>query len=65
MNIETKVRVLDEGGNVCAVGLYKGTGIPSRDLNAKYPELQHYAVYVDGQMRYYPVGLHTLIEAPR
>ena len=59
------VRVLDQSGNVCAEGVYRGTGIPSRELNARHPTFQHYAVIVEGEMRYYPTGFHSLIPAKR
>lgn len=64
LKIESKVQILDENGNLCGEGLYKGTGIPSQDLNATYRNILHYAVLVEGQMRYYPTGYHTLILAP-
>jgi demethoxyubiquinone hydroxylase (CLK1/Coq7/Cat5 family) len=59
------VRILDQSGNVCAEGVYRGTGIPARELNAKNPTFQHYAVVVEGEMRYYPTGFHSLIPAKR
>jgi|APGre2960657505_1045072.scaffolds.fasta_scaffold28287_2 hypothetical protein len=58
-----KVKIIDQGGNVFAVGTYMGTGIPTKDLKAKLPTLQHYAVIVDGNMMYFPVGFHTLMKA--
>ena len=61
MEIGTKVRVINEGGNVCAVGTYQGLGIPAKSLNAQYPHLKHYAIFVDNEMRYYPTGFHTLV----
>jgi hypothetical protein len=60
---KTKVRVLNEYGNKCAVGVYCGTGIPSADVKAERPTLKHYAVLVGGEMRYYPTGFHTLLPA--
>jgi len=57
---KTKVRVINEYGNKCAVGLYCGTGIPTADVKAKYPHLKHYAVLVSGEMRYYPTGFNTI-----
>lgn len=63
MEIGDKVNVIDQSGNVFAVGTYQGTGIPSKNLNAKLPTLQHYAVVVDGNMMYFPVGYHTLMKA--
>jgi len=68
VNIEigATVIVVDQNGNVCAEGTYHGMGIPSRDLNAKLPSLQHYAVKLLGEgLRYYPAGYHTLIEKPK
>lgn len=59
------VRVLDQSGNVCAEGVYRGTGVPARELNARHPTFQHYAVIVEGEMRYYPTGFHSLIPAKR
>jgi len=60
-----RVRVLDQSGSVCAEGTYRGTGVPARDLNAKNPTFQHYAIFVEGEIRYYPTGFHTLIPAKR
>ncbi len=68
MNIEigSEVRVLNQNGNVCAEGTYHGMGIPTRDLNAKLPNLQHYAVNIKGEgLRYFPCGYHTLIIKPK
>jgi hypothetical protein len=59
------VRILDQSGNVCAEGIYRGTGIPARELNARHPTFQHYAVIVEGEVRYYPTGFHSLIPAKR
>jgi hypothetical protein len=56
----TPVSVIDENGNLCATGTYHGCGIPSKDLKAAYPNIKHYAVFVEGVMRYYPTGFHTL-----
>jgi len=56
----TPVSVIDENGNFCANGIYHGCGIPAKDLKAAYPTIKHYAVFVDGEMRYYPIGFHTL-----
>jgi hypothetical protein len=58
-----KVKVIDDTGAVCAIGTYHGTGIPGRELKAARPNLQHFAVLVEGEMRYYPTGYHTLIAA--
>jgi hypothetical protein len=67
MNIEvgTEVLVVDQNGNVCCEGTYHGVGIPSRDLKAKMPNIQHYAVQIKGekQLHYYPVGFHTLMNS--
>jgi len=65
MKVGDKVRVIGQDGNMLAEGTYHGTGIPSRDLNAKLPHLQHFAVMVEGEsaLRYYPTGYHTLIPA--
>ena len=57
---KTRVRVLNEYGNKCAVGVYCGVGIPAAELKAAQPTLKHYAVFVSGEMRYYPTGFHTL-----
>jgi hypothetical protein len=57
----TKVKIINENGNKCAVGLYLGEGIPPRDLNAQYPNLKHFAIQVEGEVRYYPTGFHTLL----
>ena len=67
MNVGDKVRVVGQDGNVLAEGTYHGTGIPSRDLNAKFPTYQHFAIMVEGEtaLRYYPAGFHTLIPARR
>jgi hypothetical protein len=68
MNIEigATVLVVDQNGNVCGEGTYHGMGIPSRDLNAKFPNIQHFAVKLLGEgLRYYPMGYHTLIEKPK
>jgi len=64
MEIGTSVRVINEGGDICAIGTYQGSGIPSKNLNATYPNIQHYAIFVNGEMRYYPVGFHTLLRNP-
>jgi len=65
MNIEvgSEVLVVDQNGNVCCEGTYHGVGIPTRRLNAKMPNAQHYAVQIKGekQLHYYPVGYHTLL----
>lgn len=67
MNVGDKVRVIGQDGNVVAEGSYHGTGIPSKDLNAKLPHLKHFAILVEGEqnLRYYPTGFHTLIPAKR
>lgn len=67
MNFGDKVRVIGQDGNMLAEGTYHGTGIPSKDLNAKFPTYQHYAIMVEGEktLRYYPAGYHTLILAKR
>jgi hypothetical protein len=57
---KTRVRVIDEFGNKCAVGIYCGQGIPAVSIGATYPSLIHFAISVQGQMRYYPTGFHTL-----
>lgn len=58
----TKVRVIGENGLSVAEGVYQGTGIPARDLNAKYPDVQHHAVVVENQMHYFPAPFCTLQE---
>lgn len=59
-----KVRVLNQGGNICAEGIYRGSGVPKRDLNAKLPTLQHFAVQVaDGNISYFPHGFFTLMRS--
>jgi hypothetical protein len=58
-----KVKVIDDTGAVCAIGTYHGTGIPGRELKAAKPTLPHFAVLVEGEMRYYPTGFHTLLAA--
>lgn len=58
---KTVVRIINENGIFCAEGIYYGTGIPSKDLKVNYPTLKHYAVLVEGQMRYYPTGFNTLV----
>jgi hypothetical protein len=65
MNSGDRVRVVGQDGNVIAEGTYHGTGIPTRDLNAKHPTFQHFAILVDGEqsLRYFPTGFHTLIPA--
>jgi hypothetical protein len=60
MEAGQKVRVIDENGQVAAVGIYQGKGFPSKDLNAKYPQYPHYAVWVNGQTFYFPSHLSTL-----
>lgn len=65
MDVGEKVQVVDQGGKVCAIGTYQGTGIPTKDLKAKLPTLQHYAVIVEGNMIYFPVGYHTLMKVLR
>ena len=57
---KTKVRVLNEYGNKFAIGVYCGVGIPSAEVKASQPTLKHYAIFVLGEMRYYPAGFHTL-----
>lgn len=57
---KTRVRVINEYGTKCAVGTYCGQGIPGGGIVAAYPHLQHYAVLVGAEMRYYPTGFHTL-----
>jgi hypothetical protein len=65
MTVGDKVRVIGQDGNVIAEGTYHGSGIPSRDLKAKHPTYQHFAILVEGEknLRYYPIGFHTLIPA--
>lgn len=63
MEVGAKVRVVNENGNVIAIGTYHGTGRPAKNLNAQYPRMDHYAVFIDGTMRYYPTGLNTLTPA--
>jgi len=58
----TEVKVVDEGGNVCATGKYYGQGIPTKDLKANYPTIPHYAILVENQLRYYPTGYFTLMK---
>ena len=60
-----KVRVLGQDGNVCAEGIYRGTGVPAKELNARHPTLQHFAIIVEGEVRYYPTGFHSLIPPSR
>jgi len=60
-----KVRVLGQDGNVCAEGVYRGTGIPAKELGARHPTLHHYAIVVEGEVRYYPTGFHSLIPPSR
>lgn len=57
----TRVRVINETGNNCAVGIYLGEGIPPRELNMPHPTIRHYAVQVDNELRYYPSGFNTLV----
>jgi hypothetical protein len=59
------VRILGQDGNVCAEGIYRGTGIPPKAVGAKQPTLHHFAVIVDNEIRYYPTGFHSLIPATR
>jgi len=61
MDVGNWVNVIDEGGNICATGQYLGLGVPSKDVQARYPHLKHYAIQVEGQVRYYPAGFHTLV----
>ena len=56
----TRVRVINECGNKCAVGVYHGSGVPKREVNAALPEMSHYAVLVGSELRYYPTGFFTL-----
>lgn len=59
-----RVSVLNQNGNVCAEGVYRGSGIPKRDLKAKLPTLQHFAVMGDdGNMSYFPHGFFTLMKS--
>ena len=60
-----KVRVVGQDGNVCAEGVYRGMGIPAKELGARHPTLHHYAVIVEGEVRYYPTGFHSLIPPSR
>lgn len=60
-----KVRVIGQDGNVCAEGIYRGTGVPAKELGARHPTLQHYAIIVEGEVRYYPTGFHSLIPPKR
>lgn len=61
MNVgSTVVDVINEGGNVCARGVYYGEGIPGAEVKAKMPTLIHYAVLVGNELRYYPRGYTTL-----
>ena len=57
---KTVVNVINEGGNVTAQGIYYGEGIPTADLKVKMPTIRHYAILVDGQLRYYPTGYTTI-----
>jgi len=61
---KTRVRVINEYGNKCATGVYYGQGVPGAEVKAERPSLIHYAVLVDGELRYYPTGFHTLQLAP-
>jgi len=65
MTVGDKVRVVGQDGSVIAEGTYHGSGIPTRDLNAKHPTYLHFAILVEGEknLRYYPTGFHTLIPA--
>lgn len=67
MNVGDRVRVIGQDGNQIAEGTYHGTGIPTRDMNAKLPTFQHFAVLVDGEqgLRYFPTGYHTLLPVRR
>lgn len=60
-----KVRVVGQDGNVCAEGIYRGTGVPAKELGARHPTLQHFAIIVEGEVRYYPTGFHSLIPPTR
>lgn len=62
MEVGTWVNVINEGGNVCATGQYLGMGIPAKSLNPQHPTLQHYAVQIEGQVRYYPTGFNSLVK---
>lgn len=66
MNNGDRVRVISQDGNVAAVGVYYGTGIPTKDLNAKL-NVPHYAILVEGEttLRYFPTGYTTLILDPK
>lgn len=57
---KTRVRVINEYGNKCAVGVYYGQGVPGAEVKAERPTLVHYAVLVEGELRYYPTGFHTV-----
>ena len=61
---KTRVRVINEYGNKCAVGVYYGQGVPAAEVKAEKPHLIHYAVLVDNELRYYPTGFHTIQIAP-
>ena len=61
---KTRVRIINEFGNKCAVGVYYGQGVPGGNVKSSYPTLQHYAVLVDNELRYYPTGFHTIQIAP-
>jgi hypothetical protein len=63
MNQGDEVRVLDEGGNICARGKYYGQGIPTADIKVVHKNHRHYAILVEGALMYYPVGYFTLMSA--
>lgn len=56
------VKVLDQGGNICAEGKYYGKGMVKKELNAKIPNVPHYAVLVSGKLQYYPTGYYTIMK---
>lgn len=60
----TRVRVINETGNICANGVYHGTGIPTKEIKAVYHDMTHFAVLVSGELRYYPTGFFTLQVSP-
>lgn len=52
--------MINEYGSKCAVGVYYGQGVPAAEVKAERPTLIHYAILVEGELRYYPTGFHTI-----
>lgn len=56
------VKVLDQSGNICAAGKYYGKGMVKKELNAKIPNVPHYAILIEGKgLQYYPTGYYTIM----